>query len=873
MTEDGETWDTSADVEARVEGLLAQFTPEQKVDLVTGLVVVVHDRRSDPPPPSPVPPFSITDGPNGVRVADRTMHGGTATALPAAIALAATWSPELAGEYGDLLGAETAAHGHNVLLGPGVDIARAPWAGRTFESFGEDPLLQARLVVPEIEAIQRHRVQACLKHYIVNNQEYQRNFIDVRVDERALQEIYLPPFRAAVQAGHVASVMGSYNKINGTYACENPYTLTTVLREQLGFRGWVMSDFMGNHSTVESARAGLDWELTMQPLWGPYLLAAVQEGAVSGATLDEMVRRILRPTVGLGCLDGPRQVGPVPTEQHGTRARAIAEAGVVLLKNAGDVLPLGPDGLRTIAVLGPDADNVAAAGGGSGLVQPSSGVSVLDGMRARAGEGVEVAYGPGTDPIGVGVLLPGPPAVPSTVLRPADSAVDADEVGLRAEYWANPDFAGEPSVIRTDLRAEIYRGFAALPGLDASSPKLAPFPRDLPARFSVRWTGSFTPPATGDYTLSLTSFGSARLALDGEVLIDATSGPAPTPEHAQPGPAPVGTAISAVGVATATIPLVAGTSYGVTIMYAADAPGQSFFQEAMVRFGWEPPADAVTPAIAAAVDLAARSDVAVVVARTFEMEETDRPDLRLPNEQDVLIRAVAAANPRTVVVLMSGGPVEIANWEAGVPAILEAWFAGQEQGNAVARVLFGDVNPAGRLPLTFPRSEDQTPVATPEQYPGVDGALHYREGIFVGYRGYEQQGIEPQYPFGFGLSYTDFAYANLRLSSDVLHAGGTITVAFDVTNTGERAGDEVVQLYVTHLDSRLARPRQELKAFQRLLLQPGQTETASLTVAADDLAYWDTTEGRFVVEKDTVEIRVGRSSADIQLRTTVTVVA
>lgn len=871
MTEESGIWDTSAAVEARVEALLEQFSLEQKVDLVTGLVVIVYDRESDPPPPSPVPPFSITDGPNGVRVADRTVHEGRATALPAAIALAATWSLELAREYGDLLGAETAAHGHNVLLGPGVDIARAPWAGRTFESFGEDPHLQARLVVPEIEAIQRHRVQACLKHYVVNNQEYQRNSIDVRVDERALQEIYLPPFRAAVQEGRVASVMGSYNKINGVYACENPHTLTTVLREQLGFRGWVMSDFMGNQSTVESARAGLDWELTMQPLWGPQLLAAVQAGTVSGATLDEMVRRILRPTVGLGCLDQPRQVRRVPAEGHGRRARAIAEAGIVMLKNAEGVLPLAPDGLRTIAVIGPDADNVAAAGGGSGLVQPSYGVSVLDGIRARVGEGVQVEYAPGTDPVGVGVLLPGPPAVPSTVLRPADGAVDADEVGLRAEYWANPDFAGEPSVVRTDPRAELYRGFAALPGLDASSPKLAPFPHDLPARFSVRWTGRFTPPATGDYTLSLTSFGGARLSLDGQILIDATT--APQTEPHDPAPAPVGTAIGEVQVATTTIPFVAGADHAVAIEYAADAPGQSFFREAMVRFGWQPPVDAIAPSIAAAVELAARSEVSVVVAHTFEMEETDRPNLRLPNEQDVLIRAVAAANPRTVVVVMSGGPVEVASWEAGVPAILEAWFAGQEQGNAVARVLFGDVNPGGRLPLTFPRGEAETPLTSPEQYPGVDGELLYREGIFVSYRGYEQLGIEPQYPFGFGLSYTDFAYANLRLSSDTLHAGGTITVAVDVTNTGGRPGDEVVQLYVTHLDSRVERPLQELKAFQRLHLQPNRTGTASLTVAADDLAYWDVAEGRFMVEDGPVEIRVGQSSADIQLRTTVTVVA
>jgi len=868
--EDHGTWWNDETVDARVEALLQEWTLEDKVNLVSGKLVIVYDRPGVEPPSSPIPLFSLTDGPAGVRVTEQRINHGMATALPASIALAATWSPELARQYGDVLGKETAAHGHNILLGPAVDIARTPLAGRTFESFGEDPLLQASLVVPEVEAIQAHRVQACLKHYIVNNQEYQRNTIDVRVDERALREIYLPPFATAIEQARVASVMGSYNRINGTFACENPYTLTTILREQLHFHGWVMSDFVATHSTVAPALAGLDWELTMVNYWGEHLLAAVQAGTVPLATLDEMVHRILRPTVGFGLVESTPH--PIPVEEHGAIARTIAEQAIVLLKNTDGLLPLATETIDSIAVIGADADNVSAAGGGSALVPPSYAVSVLDGIRSRAA-GRRVEYAPGTDPIGPGALLPGPAAIPSALLRPPDGA--ADEHGLRAEYWPNPRFEGEPSIVRTESQVELNRGFFDLePGLNAASPKALRMPAELPGPISVRWSGNLVVPASGEYLLALTSLGSARLLLDGQVVIDAPH-PAPMSGYDPPlGPPIVGMAAGAVRVTTATVRLDTGEPRAVTIEYVADAPEQSLaFKDAMIRFGWQPPAGTVSPAIAVAAALAQRSDVAIVVARTFESEGMDRSSLRLPNEQDELIRAVAAVNPRTIVVLMSGAPVETASWERAVPAILEAWYAGQEQGNAVTRVLFGDVNPAGRLPVTFPRSDSETPLTTPEQYPGVDGAVHYTESIFVGYRGYDRLQIQPQYPFGFGLSYTTFAYSKLRLSGATLSVDEPIVVSVDVANTGERTGDEVVQLYVRHLDSKVERPHHELKGFRRISLQPGETQTVSLSVVASDLAYWNSERQRFVVENDTIQLRIGRSAVDIQLEATVDVVS
>jgi beta-glucosidase len=733
-------------------------------------------------------------------------------------------------------------------------------------------LLQARLVVPEIRALQAHPVQASLKHYIVNNQEYKRATLDVRIDERTLEEIYLPPFTAGVQAGRVASVMGAYPKVNGTFGCENPYTLTTILREQLGFRGWVINDFGANHRTVESANAGLDMELGGPKSWGAPLLAAVHTGQVSAARIDEMVRRILRPMVGLGLFDHPVAVRPFPVQQHGAVARLIGEQGIVLLKNQAvaptgvPLLPLSSQALRSIAVIGPDADNAAAAGGGSGRVQLTYTVSVLEGIRRRAGEGVRVDWAPGTDRISVGVMLPGPPAIPSAVLTPADAA--HREHGLRAEYWPNPSFAGEPAVVRTEAQLNLNLGFFTLPRVQAVSPQFPP-PPDVGDKISVRWTGSLTIPASGDYLLSLTSLGSARLYLDGQLLIDASrSEVEKAADSSRWIPQFVEWGGWGAQVHTATLPLIAGEVHTVGIEYAADLPEQSWIYGAQVRFGWQPPADVVAPWIAEAAARAGRSDVAIVVVRDYNTEGWDRPSLRLPNEQDRLIRAVTAANPRTVVVLTAGGAVETASWEDSTPAVLQAWYTGQEQGSAIARVLFGDVNPGGKLPITFPRSEDQTPVATPAQYPGIDGVVHYSEGIFVGYRGYDQFGIEPQYPFGYGLSYTTFAYSEFQLTPEMTDGKAAIRVRFMLTNTGSRAGTEIAQVYLG-LPAAVGAPPKRLVGWARVPLELEGRQQVTVTLdpqsAERPLSYWNADTHGWEIATGDYQVYVGASSRDIRL--------
>ncbi len=731
------------------------------------------------------------------------------------------------------------------------------------------------MVAPEIQGIQAHPVQATIKHVVANNQEHRRFTIDVQVDERTLHETYLPPFEAAIREGGVAAAMASFNRVNGTYASEHAGLLTGVLRDELGFRGWVMSDYDATWSTAGAANAGLDQEQPAARFWGPRLAGAVTGGEVHPATLDEMVRRMLRPMIGLGLVERPVEIGPVRAEAHAQTAREIAEQGIVLLKNTDDLLPLGPE-VRSIAVIGPEADNVSAAGGGSGFVRALHEVSPLDGIRRRAGAGVRVVHAPGTDPLSAASLLPGPPAIPSAYLSPPAG----EGTGLRAEYWSNPRFEGEPLLTRTDPQVAVNLGFFNIPVFNAISPSLPATPTELNGRISVRWSGTLAADATGTHRLSLTSLGSASLSLDGVSILripgDGLDGP-PVDHDAFP---PVPPLVPAEGprIETVEVELVAGVSRAIEVEYAADSSEQNDQIGAQLRLGWDPPSGSVPPLVRDAAALAADCDVAVVVAPTYESEMMDRPGLDLPNQQDLLIRQVAAANPRTVVVLMSGGPVATAPWDASVPALLEAWYAGQEQGDAIARVLFGDVNPSARLPLTFPEDELHSPIDSPEQYPGVDGVVRYAEGIFVGYRGYDERGIEPRFAFGHGLSYSSFAYDGLELRAQSIDErpsfdpnAAVIEVSFELTNTGQRAGTEVAQVYLGPLPAEVATPRRTLAGWARVALAPGERRRASVAVPRRSLEWWDVAAGGWSLARGPIEVMVGASSRDIRLsgRTTV----
>ena len=843
-------WDDDPAVDARVEQLLDQMTPAEKADLATGELNNDYGFYDNGVPRLGIPALRMADGPVGVRIANPAVNGQRSTEMPSASALGATFSTDVAAQYGDLLGREAFATDHNVLLAPSVDVARDPRWGRAFEGFGEDPLLNGTLGSAYVAAVQRRPLIATVKHFVAYNQETDRFRVSAQVDDRTLHEVYGRPFEQAVATARPGAAMCAFNRVNEVFACENPL-MSSLLKGEYGFRGFVMSDYNATPSTARAANAGLDQE---QPgdqgpgtaNFGDRLLAAVAAGDVSQARLDDMARRILRPMVGLGLLDSHPSVQPLPEREDGAVARSIAAQAMVLLKDDRRALPLAPDTPGRIAVIGPDADNASAQGGGSSVVRPTYTVSPLEGITARAARaGATVTYAAGTDGISEGDLLPGPPPVPSTVLRPEGGA--PGDRGLRVTYWSNDSFSGDPHRTQVEPNANDNFGFYNFPGFNAASPKVPTARGDfgLTGDLSARWTGTLTAPATADYRLGLTARGDATLWIDGDLFV----------QHSGE--------LSSVSRA---VRLTAGVPHTVRVDYAA--PAANTYQGGQVRFFWQHPEEVQTPAMRDAVADARAADAAVVVVRDYESEgPSDRPSLDLPKEQGQLIRAVARANPRTVVVVETGAPVTTASWEGDVRAIVQAWYPGQEQGNAIADVLFGDVNPSGKLPVTVPADESQTPTSAPEQFPGVGLLAQFSEGVFVGYRGYQQRGLPTQYPFGHGLSYTEFRYRALRVRSGPRRLPqGDVPVTFTLRNAGARTGSEVAQVYVGRLPTRfVATPPRQLAAFTRVTLAPGERQRVTVTVPRRALSYWDTGSQHWVTPAGRVPVYVGGDSEDAAL--------
>jgi beta-glucosidase len=530
------------------------------------------------------------------------------------------------------------------------------------------------------------------------------------------------------------------------------------------------------------------------------------------AAVDGLVYPVLRTMFQFGLFDRPATTEPINAAADGRVARDAAEAGTVLLKNAGGVLPLSSHGVHSVAVIGPGAGTAVTGGAGSPDVAPLYTVSPLTGIERRAGGSVKIHYAEGMPPVNLGPQ----PAVPSSALAPADGAAVS---GLTAQYFPTSNLTGTPAATRDEPWIDTdYHAVAPVPGLPANG-------------WSVRWTGTITAPVTGAYTFNLTSHGSAALYLDGaEVASGKGSFPSST--------------------ATATVDLVAGQPHSIRVDYQGTST---------IELGWTAPDGAQDPQIAQAVAAAKSSDVAVVFVGEKESEGVDRTGLGLPGYQDQLVEAVAAANPRTVVVLNTGGPV-LMPWLGRVAGVLEAWYPGEEDGNAIAAVLFGDSDPSGRLPITFPRSLADTPANTPAQYPGVGGVATYSEGVFVGYRHYDEAGIVPLFPFGYGLSYTTFKLSRLRVED------GGRSVGVDVTNTGRRAGSEVVQLYIGHpADSAVPEPPNSLEGFAKVQLAPGQTKHVTLKLTPQSFAYWNTAANTWTVQPGTYTVRVGTSSRDLPL--------
>ena len=659
----------------RANLLIKVMTLDEKITLMHGVKPVPIKGYVGYVPANPrlgIPALTLADGRAGVGNGARDI-----TLLPAPIAAASSWDLGLINDYGKVLGEEQWKKGSDVELGPSIDVVRVPEWGRTFESYGEDPYFNGQMAASEIKGIQSQGPIADANMYLTMNQESNRFKEDSIVDQRTLQEIYLPPFAAAIQQGGVATIMCAYVKTNGVYSCESAELLNDILRKQLKFDGWIMSDWGATHSTVAAANYGLDQQMPDDKFFGAALKAAVLSGKVSQQVIDTHVRAILIPMFRQRLFDNPPSGNwnaNARSPQHDVFSRTVAEQGTILLKNSQNLLPLSAK--TSIAVIGEaGSTKPKAEGGGSSGVIPPYIVSPLDGLRKRAGADAKVLYSDGSDP-------------------------------------------------------------------------------------------------------------------------------------------------------------------------------------------------------GAAASTARRTDVAIVFVHTDETEGSDRPNLELPGNQDKLIAAVSAANKKTIVVLDTGGPV-LMPWVNDIAGVVEAWYPGQEDGNAIAAVLFGDVNPSGRLPLSFPRTASEIPTAQKSQWPGVDGHSVYSEKLNVGYRWYDSTRTAPLFPFGFGLSYTTFRVSHLSVAPPTLHAAsgkvaGSITATVDVTNTGTRAGAEVVQAYVEQ-PSGNGEPPHQLNAFAKVQLKAGETKPVSFTLDERSFSFFDSSLHRWKTSAGVYQIFVGTSSRDLPLQAGVTV--
>lgn len=700
--------------DAEIDKLVAQMTLEEKIGMLHGnsMFSTGGVKRLG------IPELKMADGPLGVREEINRDNWGAAgwtndfaTYYPASGALAATWNTKMAYTFGNSVGQEMRARDKDMLLSPAINIVRTPLGGRTYEYSTEDPFLNKKMAVPLIVGLQDNDIMACVKHFAANNQETNRDFVDVQIDERTLREIYLPAFEAAVKEANAYSIMGAYNKFRGDYLCENDYVLNTILRDEWGFKGVVVSDWAAVHSTVKTLKNGLDIEMGTPKPFNEFfladkLIAAAKAGEISEAEIDKHVKRILNvlfQVKAMGTEQKNRVKGSIATEAHYQDAYKIASEAIVLLKNDKNVLPLKLNGIKSIAVIGNNATKKNALGGFGAGVKTKREITPLEGLQNRLPASIKINY------------------------------------------------------------AEGYL-----------------------ERYDKRNAGNL-----------------GNITANGPVTID------------QLDPAKL--------------------------------------QEA--------------------IEAAKNSDMAIVFAgsnRDYETEASDRRNLNLPFAQEELIDKVRAVNPNTIVVIIAGAPFDIVDLSQKSPTLVWSWFNGSEGGNALADILLGKINPSGKLPWTMPKKIEDSPAHATNSFPG-DKTVNYAEGILVGYRWFDTKKIEPLYPFGFGLSYTSFAFDNAKTDKKAYTEKETISVSITVKNTGKMDGQEVVQLYSSKSDSKIERAAQELKGFQKVLVTAGKSEIVTLQVPVKELAYYNVETKKWTVESGNYTLKLGNSSRDIQKEVVVTI--
>jgi beta-glucosidase len=835
--------------EQRAQLVFNQMTLAEKVDLMTGNQgEAPYAYYNAPIVRLGIPALKMADASAGVAPRGWSLvdTGQNATAMPSMQALAATWSLLATRAYAGVVTDETLETGQNVLLGPDADIQRLPWWGRINETESEDPILNAQLTTAYSQVVQSKNVIADLKHYAGYNQETNRsNGQNDIVDQRTLREDYTLAFESAVKAANVGSVMCSFNKINGEYSCDNALTLRNVLKGKIGFTGFVITDFGAIHDTLKGLAGGTDMETGTTTVYDGALLAALQNGTASLSQVNNSVLRILTTMFRVGVFDTSYTPSPIPVDAHNAVALSTEEKAITLLKDSNKTLPL-TGATKSITLIGADA-NILAAPSGAPWVSPTETTSVLDGIVNRAQPGTSVNWVAGGDPVNAANMLESPTmtAVPSSVLSPTSGV----GTGLQAYFWHNTTFQGAPAVQRIEKQVTYDAGFLSTFGSWAGQTSQVPIPPVIgPAeQQSVVYDGGLTAPATGDYTFNLTGFGVATMSFDGNPFITMT-----------------GANATLTSATSATVHLVAGVRHTVHITYQATHPFDSL-EPGTLLLQWKTPTGAYSPAVKAAAVAAAKTDVAIVYARTYEGEQRDRVSLKLPQGQDQLIAAVRAANPRTIVVLANSGPVTMP-WLPSVPAVVETYFGGQAVGTALAEVLWGRVNPTGKLPTSYPSSETATPPGITSPWAGSTNLdVVYSEGLGVGYRGYQKAGITPLFPFGFGLSYTTYAYSGVAVSQA---PDGKVKVTFNVSNTGSVRGSEVAQVYVG-LPSSTGEPPRRLVGFTRITLVPWQTSQGTVTIDPADgtnpLGWFDATSNSWQIAHGTYPVYVGASSSDIRL--------
>lgn len=786
------------EVERRAEELLSKMTEEEKLAYIGGqnsMYIRPIERLG-------IPAIKMSDGPQGLGT-----HGQS-IAYPSTVLLTATWNTALAYEYGSALGRDCRAQGVNVVLGPAVNIYRAPMNGRNFEYMGEDPYLASQMVTGYIRGVQDQGAMATVKHFAANNSDYDRHNTDSRIDERTLHEIYFPAFKAAVQDGEVGAVMTSYNLLNGTYTTECPWLLRDVLRGQWGFKGVIMSDWGSTHHALPAVKGGLDLEMPNAAHMSPENLEKfLAAGEIAMDEIDEKVRNILRTIIAFGFLDRP-QHDPIlktcPPENIQT-ALDVAREGIVLLKND-NILPIDPVNINDIVVVGKNSQGYVF-GGGSGKVTPPDKVSMFEGIKNAGGlRGINVEH-----------------------LSPADfmeplvyTSEKGRERGFKAEYFNNMNLGGTPE----GTRSETFIDYAWNNG-----PHIGEIGND---KFSARWSGYVIPQRSGEYEFTLGGDDGFRLFIDNVLVIDQWEN-------------------GAYRSSRFTQRLDKGGIYPIRVEYYQDGG------DASVNLAWKEKNYRNTHYL----DRLNKADLVIACFgfnnqsegegfdRTFELPETER----------IMITNVLESTTSVVGVLNSGGSVEMAQWETGLSALIWAGYAGQQGGTAVADVLFGEVNPSGRLPMTWEKRWADNPVYN-TYYP-KDGTkkVAYEEGIFVGYRGYDKLGREVRYPFGYGLSYTTFELSGMKAR---VGRKGNVEVSFTLKNTGERAGAQVVQLYVNKGSEYVENPEKELRGFTKIYLEPGKSKKAIIELPADAFSWYDTARGQFVTKPGTYGIMLGFSSRDIK---------